>query len=250
MQFKETEFNSNLAEIQQTLDVKFAHVIRQKNGTYTNVHPFVKCRDFLGDVLHSVQINKSVGIYGFNFNPKKQKIYKNKLMLAIKFPTQESFNNFYNNRDKVYYFILHEMGLLSKESLITWCYKSAEQLVILEAPKFWKDSIAALSFLTFLIKCASYKLDPDKSLLEAIKDVKVEKKYWDGQTKLVPTLESDYLHDNLPIFYKNIKKLTKNLKTVSGQDTESINQVHNYSGFYSVCKHFSGEVGARLKELV
>lgn len=244
MKLVETEFkNANLAEIGQTLDVKFAWAVRKRDGSYTNNMPFVKCRDFLGDSLWAEETGQTKSIYGFSFDPKKQKISKRNTMLMIKFPNKETQFNFFDN---CHYFL--DYCDLAGTHIPDFVVDG--NLVMLKADPLWRKSVVGISAFTFLLKCLSYKLDHNKTLFDNIRDLHVEKTGWDGQKRMIKVTEADYLVPEFDTLIKNLRKITKKLTTVTGQPgIEDISIVHNWSGFVTCCKHKQGEVGHFLQEL-
>ena len=171
----------------------------------------------------------------------------------MKFPNEESYQNFYNNT--------HSDGPFAKTLAQTSCFNNVtfdgdqtQLTVLVFASKFWLQSVAAISFFTFLLKCASYKLDHTKDMLEQIKELEVEQTKWDGTKYQTLTTEGEYLRGIntyvLQTFMRSLKKLTKNLKTIHGNGEAKIQTIHNRSGFFSVCTSFSGEVGHRLQKLI
>lgn len=246
MKLVETEFkNTHLAEIGQTLDVKFAWAVRKRDGSYTNNMPFVKCRDFLGDSLWAEETGQTKSIYGFSFNPKKQKINKRNTMLILKFPNEESFLNFVDNVK----YLDQYCALAGTNSADFWIGDS-DGLLWIKADPLWRKSIVGISAFTFLLKCLSYKLDHTKSLFDNIRDLRVEKTGWDGSKYMIEVTEANYFVPEFDTLIKNLRKITKKLTTVTGQPgVTDISTIHNWSGFVSCCKQKRGEVGHFLQEL-
>lgn len=248
MIFKETKTKTVLSEIMQSLDMKMAFVKRQWDGSYTNIHPFVKCRDFLGDALHAVQDKKKVSIYNFCFDGTKKSMYKRKLMLAVQFPNTESMTNFTNN-------FVFTMGAIKMQSGVDtgyFTYTEDPLTVIITAPVFWQKSVAAISFYTFMLKCCGYRVDNPANMLQEVQHTKAEVKSWDGSVRLQRTIEAGYAQSvsgKINLFIRNIKKLTTKLPTVHGQDSTNISVIHNYSGFVSVIMNRTGIIGQRLNAL-
>lgn len=241
MKFRENVYGQQLAEIDQSLDIRMSFARRDKDGHYVNIHEFVKCRDFLGDVLHAVEEKKSVGIYGFKYNPKKMlQPYKNKTLIVCTFPTDESRNNFIAN--------FHRLGQFDKKIRL-YGVENHNNFILVEGDRVWMKSVAGISFFTFLLKCIGYKLN-DLDFWTAVSNTTVEKQDWDGKKRIVATTEASYYNQakaTLNTFIKNIKKLTKGLETVHGHPkASSVNHIHNNSGFVTVCKLGYGEVGERL----
>jgi len=250
MKFVERKFKQNLAEIGQTLNMEFAFAYRRSTGVYSNSMPFVKCRDFLGDALSAVEDNKTKAIYGFSWNPQKQKMYKNKLLLAIKFPTVGHRQTFSKN--------FEDFGWASLEPRCGVSFGKVTVLddttILLEAPKFWKQSVAAISLYTYCLKCFGYDLDVTKPFEDAVRDSTVVVKKWDGTQKEQRTLEATYMLEVVTKFQSfliNLKKLTKDLPKVHGQSEmdSDISTVHNRSGFVACIRWGSGLVGKRFQEL-
>jgi len=81
MQLKLIDWKQNLGEIPQQLNTRFAFAHMEGNGVYSNTMPFVRCRDFFGDVLEAVQTGTAQGIYGFCRSPNCSSVtVKNKLV--------------------------------------------------------------------------------------------------------------------------------------------------------------------------
>lgn len=236
MNFVETKYTQIYAEIGQSLDVKFSFVKRKDKNTYTNMFNPVKCRDFLGDCLDAIQHQKVNNIYGFTFDGKKNKIYKSKTFLSLHFPNVESKQIFLNQSWllTIYSMDQAEVGDVYVTDI------PDQNIVLVEASKFWQSSIAAMSLFTFLIKCLCYKLDmAGKSVFDVIRDIEVDYKNWDNTIIKVQTTEAQHIKNidsnKIVFFLENIKKLTKGLPNVSGYDSpKNISTVHNNSGFISI----------------
>lgn len=248
MIFKETKTKTILAEITQSLDMKMAFVKRQKDGSYTNIHPFVKCRDFLGDALHAVQDKKKVSIYNFTFDGTKKSMYKRKLMLAVQFPNKEVLDIFRIN------FCISMLALEEQCGVDTGTFKHTSNplVLVINAPVFWQKSIAAISFYTFMLKCCGYTVDNPANMLQEVQHTKVEVKSWDGSVRLQRTTEAEYAQSvsgMINLFVRNIKKLTARLPKVHGLTGDNLNNIHNNAGFVSVIKNRTGIIGQRLNAL-
>lgn len=244
IKFKETLYGQHLNEIRQSLDIRMAFVRKGKDGHYTNIHEFVKCRDFMGDVLHAIQAKKAVKIYGFSYNPKNQLApYSRKFMVACKFPDVTSRANF----------IVNSHILKKYDSKVKLTILPDQDFILVEASPLWVRSVAGLSFFTFLLKCIGYYWEPTKLFWENLEQTTAKSVSWDGIETFNPTIEAQYYKDtkkNLEKFVELLPQMTKNLKTKHGHDQNAdISRVHNYSGFVSVCK-FNNGVGIRFKNLL
>lgn len=243
MKLTETKFPNQLQEIDQTMDVKFAWAKKTKQG-YTNNMPFVKCRDFLGDSLWAEEVGEAKGIYGFKYDPAKQKMYKHKTMLLMKFPDQGTMKCFIDNYLTFLYPYTKLAGVVGTKLRCDY----DNNMVLVNASTLWKKTIVGISAFTFILKCCCYPLDKTKSMLEAIKEIKVDKKNWDGTTYKAPPTEAAYVVGKFDLLIKNLRKITKKMSTVHGLDNPMIHTVHNSAGFVTVCKFGTGEFGKYLAE--
>lgn len=250
MKLEIVNHKADYAEIIQSLVIKFSFVQRVKPGHYKNLFDFVQCRDFLSDSIVAEALKKKVSIYGFSYNGKKTKAVQNYTILALEFPSEEVKELWKQNWD----FYKKELQKKTKVPLGSWFDTGGLHLIV-KGPKFWRQSTAALSFYTFIMKGCGYTLDKTLPFLNAVQLTKYECTTWNNKICMKRTTEARYL-DNLEEtrlnkFISNIKELTSNLKLPHGTvATKEINYYHNYSGFYSVCCNFETEVGARLKAML
>jgi hypothetical protein len=196
---------------------------RVAEPTVTRIHDWIKCRDFLGDVLVATDTNAKQSIYGFSYDPKKDMpIDKNNLTLLLKFPNTEMLDNFRNNLVIIDTVDADNMQQISKLS------PTDDPLIwVLQAGKFWQKNIPLISFYTFLLKCMCVKYDNPNN--------------W--QTEMVVrysnTNEARYINDcgkYLDIFCKNCYTIFVDDTNVHGIKSKVINRIHNDTGFVSICK--------------
>jgi hypothetical protein len=242
MKFNQHNWNQHLAEIGQTLNTRFAFV-SVVDGVATNQMPFVKCRDFFGDVLLAEQTGKTQGIYGFSWNPKKQKLDKEKTRLAIQFVNTESKTAFIKN------FKHYRKMLQDASNGISYGVVSdikGTDLVVVSASKLWMRSVASISWFTYALKVLSYPtLSIETDFFNALSNLK----YNNNKAQ-----EVGYYNEakkSLHIFLAQHKKLTNKLQYVHGYGTtKSIDVVHNSAGFKAVCGYFLSDIGTKLKLLL
>ena len=188
----------NLAEIFQSLDIKFAFV--NKNGEQVSAPG--KCRDFLGDCIWSKKYNEKAYIYGFTYNYSETPY--DDCRLSLKFPSTEAMTNFLVNLP-----YLHEKEKKAgvKRSVV---YETQEKdTLVIAGSNWWINAVWKISLYTFYIKVMSYKTPQDCG--------DPENKY---VKKLTPEIEDQML--------SKIKKKSKQvLKT-------DIYVAHNNSGFVSL----------------
>lgn len=240
MKFKYIDWNQNLLQIPQQLNTLFAFAHYEGNGVYSNNMPFVKCRDFFGDVLEAVQTKTKQGIYGFRFDPTKQPFDTDKCRMLIEFASEESKKAFIKNHAA----FKKELRLLTKGLGYGTIknIKADKPMVLVLANTIWQQSVIGISWFTYVLKVLSYpQLDTTKSFKDACLSLENcnEKAYMSA------------VKDTLEVFLKNYKKLTKNLQYVHGYNTpQQINVVHNSAGFKSVLWGYLGDIGKQLKELM
>lgn len=225
-----------LAEIDQDLLIRMAYIHKESDGTYTQLHDDVKCRDFLGDVLYSEQINKPVSIYGFKWDPKKQKIDRDSLRLVLNFVGNiKTLQQFTKN--------INLVRTIEKQHKLklTRLYKTQHpDKLILEASTFWLKSTFNMSFYTYLLKCMGYSYTNLDN--------------WFTEIKQFSNNESSYakqVTNVWPFYVKYLKKINNRLPSVIGDkytENTSISFVHNSTGFVSR-RFFSGKTEGFLGKL-
>jgi len=251
MKYNYTDWKQGLAQIGQQLNTTFAFATKQKDGSYTNNMPFVKCRDFFGDVLEAVQTKTPKGIYGFNFNPKAQKFDTDKCRMLIQFETPESYEAFGKN---YIHFKKELRDLTASIGYGTMHYLEDGKTILMVTKPIWQSTVANISWYTFVLKCLSYpNLDYTKSFVDNMLTHQYEVADWEGKKTLRDTNEKNYMNSaigSLPTFLKNLEQLSTGWQYVHGYPSEQgISAVHNNAGFVAICKNFYGGIGAKLKEL-
>lgn len=206
------------SEIFQSLDIKFAFVVKENEDAYKQQHLASKCRDFLGDCIWSKEIDSPVSIYGFHYTYKDTPYCLDKLQLSLTFPDKESKDCFINNFD---YLQTKEMD--SNIDGSTWAETDDELTLIVFADKAWQSAQWKLSLYTFYLKCFSY---PTMADLQSPEDSYI--------TTLTPEKEKVLL-----------SYITKDVKHLH----DNIHMAHNYSGFVSLLKKQNKELYVQIPEL-
>ena len=201
---KLTKFKStNLAEIFQAIEIKFAFVKKIENK-YTQIHSEVKCRDFLGDCIWSKARGEKVSIWKFNYSFAKNPFDDDCLRLSIAFPDIETKDNFTNNYQKL---VAKELEANTIQSVIL---ETEDPLcIVLEADKAWQSNIWKISLYTFYIKLFSYKT------IKYIQHPEI------SYTKVLTKDKEDKL----------LSKITTEFEESYGINMDA---VHENSGFYSI----------------
>lgn len=220
----------SLAEIGQDIVLRMAYVHKEQDGTYTQLHDGVKCRDFLGDAVWATQQKIKINIYGFTFDGKKKPIDLDKMRLVLDFSSCE-YNKkaFLNNFDIVHR--IEERHKLPKTRI--YSVKDNKNKYILEASKFWQKSVFNVSLYTFLLKCMCYEY--------------INLANWFAEIKPRNNNEGRYASQVSKIwdFYiKNLKQINRGAFNATGNETllepMQISQCHNYCGFVSM-RFFEGK---------
>lgn len=205
------------AEEGQDHDVKFSFV-NLKGDTITELFTPIKCRDFLGDALFAEQIKKPVSIYNFVFDPKTQKIDRDKTRMLVS--TQKSEIKYLDQIEKNIA-ILHTVESMHNLELTTM-QRVNETNILVEADPKWLLTTYLISYYTYLIKIASYSY---------------RDKYKDWKTELMKenTKEVKYLVQTttfLDKFEKNLFNICEPYKGVAGMpDETTIGIIHHNTGF-------------------
>ena len=235
--FVPTKYGNKLCEISQNMITRFAYVKKQDDGTYTNAHDFVMCRDFLGDALVALKTKTLKAIYGFSFNGKNQTFLTDSFKLIVRYPDAQTLNNTLKNLSR-----LHELeakvGRIKKTTITQIDDSDCEYTVLVDGSKFWFKSVFNVSLYTFLVKCLGYKLDPGVDFMEAVSKTKYTYTAWDGSELTHKTVESDYAtavgHKVLKVLPK-LHTVHKDLTTLHGYPKKvNISTLHDQSGFKSL----------------
>jgi hypothetical protein len=195
---------NHLAEMFQSISVKFAYVVKEKDtyNTYRQIHTPVACRDFLGDCIGSRKKKKIVNIYNFNYSFKNTPFDTKILRLSITFPDNNIQTTFMSKAKDLNLFPGMKLYLFSTNHKDT---------IILETDKIWQSNVWKISLFTFYLKLCCY---------ENIKDLKEpEKSYYNQFTPDVEAL------------------LLSHIKTRKEPLPDSIHETHNWSGWVSIMRN-------------
>lgn len=192
---------NSLAEIFQSLDIKFAFV----NKNMEQVTVPAKCRDFLGDCIFSRRYKKEVSIYSFTYDYKEKPF--DDCRFSLKFPDSSSMNNFINNIN-----YLHEKEKQAGVSLTKIFETDQKNTLVVQGSNYWINSVWKVSLYTFYLKVISYKT-----------------------LASVQNPENEYLSKLTP------EKEAAMLSKIKGRKLDHFpdlgtNKVHNYHGFYSMIR--------------
>jgi hypothetical protein len=224
--YKLTPFNkegqNNLAEIFQAFELKMAFA-RVAGDSIDRIHHWIKCRDFLGDIIWATDTNTKKSIYGLTYDPAEDlPIEKDSLTLLLKFPNSRMLDIFLKNQS-----ILDTLEKNNEQPSSIFYTTDDKNILLVKASKFWQQNIPMLSFYTFILKvmCVPYK-DHSNWVVElpSINKACPETRYIQSMGK------------NLDILYKNCYNIFKDDHNIHGYPKNTkIDIVHNFSGFVSTC---------------
>lgn len=224
----------HLQEINQTIPMLFSFA-SVDGETITRKHTYVKCRDFLGDVVWWNAYENVWKIYGFESNFPLE----TDTVLIIKFPSIKEKTHFLENVSNILNSIEKQNNLSCSKILDV-----SKLEVVIISDGFWQQTIQAISFFSFLLKCCAYKYK-DKDL-------------WIEELKARSGVESQYIRT---VTVEKIKKLTENFTkvmlpfvNVSGfKDEQSLDMyvVHDGCGFVNSFRfnNKTNEYSKRFAEL-
>lgn len=194
----------DLAEIFQSLDMKFSFVNRNKQVSMP-----AKCRDFLGDCIWSRVQEKPATIYGFSYNYKDTPYMLSKTKLSIKFPNSVSKESFIKNLNYI-----HEKEKQAKVPKTKVFETEDYYTVVVEGSKHWQEHPWKLALYTFYLKVASMR----------------------DTNKITVQPEQGYYNKIKPV-ETQLLSLVK--KSVNYEWHNSIYKQHNYSGVISMIQKYN-----------
>lgn len=218
MKFKPTIFNKELLEELQQKQITFSYAKQEEENIYTNLIPFVHCRDFLSDVKITELLDIDINVYGFYYNTRTtpHNVTDN-LHLILKFNNDypEELFNFITN---IQYINTLESFYKIKETThqeLTTDIKDNCTYLLIEADVFWYSHPITISFYTFFLRCLTYSIDNNTPFWDQIIKSTYSKPTWNNVPKNTPTYDAqllksiDYLEHltnliyNLPKFIQN-----------------------------------------------
>lgn len=240
---------SNLNEIYQSVNIKFSFAGINKSKKIHQCHDWVKCRDYLHDIVRTSLTGNKSQIYGMTFDKKKNpEICLDKILMLVsqnKIKSAYSFRSKLNNALKLINHYENMKGLeLSKiEKVSSDTVNGFKHVWLLTGPKFWLSAPYLVSLYTFFIRLGdkTVKNRKNKNINEYFEHVLkiAEKNNFKGDE---PENDITYLKDMKKVLDKLIissDKLTlvkKNGFSKFYYAEMSISNFHNNCGILSLCK--------------
>lgn len=226
------ELTTTLTESGQKNLIRFAYTDEKGNA----LHQFVKCRDYLGDVLWGEKWNKSITKYGFTWNPLGFNQDRTRFILEMDQPHLELLK-----------INLEDLKKVLKDDTITIVVlpkglpnsNPEQEYVYIEANSYWMMGIPHISFYTYMIKLyASYTLtEISEYLYLTNKDTNAlysENKY-SMELNYIAQLNSAYdapfKEKSFSLFVDYHRECLASLPNPLQHRSSEAREVHNNSGF-------------------
>jgi len=231
IKIEEYKKNNDLAEIYQASSTVYAFAKKLGEDHYAQCTQFVKCRDFLNDVVRGQLLEKPIAIYGFKYTPKKDlDIDLNNIRFIIKDP-----NKAIEPALKKAKVILNYYETLMKTDEVTNYEMASEHVGIVTGPKEWLCSPTLTSLYSLIFRVGEHSFEiPDVTNLTDTYAQYIEANKANIHNQKFRDL--DYLNT----IYKKLEFFLANYKSVLGievtgydhflTDDMSINNFHNNTG--------------------
>jgi hypothetical protein len=245
-----------LSEIGQVTGIHYAFLSSEEDG-YKQCHPWVKCRDFLHDVLRGNISGKNENIYGFSYvsgtNPpldtKNMRMMVKRNVASITEKTLKETEKIMDSSVSILRCVEEYSGIHPH----TEVHKVAEnkEFFIFEGSPEWVSSTFMVSLYTFLIRLGAKKISfkNKKELHAALKDLYKKKASSDHDITYLRTVHP--FMDKIIEKRKDLAYIRKGNKPIF--EESGINVFHNYTGIVSLSKEAAkekpGSNDAKLKEL-
>lgn len=236
--------NTNrLCEVFQSNEIKFAFV------NYTNVEntmqllmSWVKCREYFNELLmknhHPDEFNFDQ-VHGFQYNYDDFPLNTEELLLAIKFPSKNSKEQFIANLP-----FIHDVEKLHNLPPTTYQLTTTTNTLVIKGSKFWQQHCLLLNIYSMLIKLLALNYPQTKlEHLETYNKISDIKELHYLYKVSVPTFDS--LLQQLPVVLELPQKY------VDGRD-ELVEPytIHGYSGIIAALKQNTNAFTKALKKLL
>ena len=197
-----------LDQSEQYISNFYSFVTKLTPETVSIAHPYVKCRDFLNDVLiFSTYIKKNIErIYGFSLKINKNPIDWGNPQLLIKYEKEEELDLFIKNLHYLHQF--EDFYEISKTSVERTNFNKT---ILISFSSFWVSNTLSLSFYTYILRCLSYSLEGN--FWKFINNYEVTMKNWQGKSYSILNPEGRLIEDIIPedlsFFIQNLPQIVK-----------------------------------------
>ncbi|MCK9338168.1 MAG: hypothetical protein M0P43_10080 [Arcobacteraceae bacterium] len=236
MEIIEYPNKNSLVEIYQKSTSIFAFVKKVDDDKYVQCTQYVKCRDFLNDVIRGILQKSPISIYGFKYNSEIDPVIDmENISLLYKDPKKD-----------VELAVIKAIKIINYyESVIKENYSSYilvdKNTAIITGPKIWLRSQVLTSLYTLLFRLAELDFEVNNENIQNLK--KVYEDFITEQKKEGLPISGDLsylnrIYKNLDVFlanYKKVLKLDKNdYDPILLNKSISLHNFHNYTGIVTL----------------
>lgn len=211
--------SSPLVEIMQNKNVRFAIAKPLKDGSFECLTPYVKCRDYLKDMMFCKYVSKKPlgAVYGFDTNKYKFDEISDDFTYVSIVCSKENANQIKKKLDKL--FLMEEKWGLQKSEITT--FTPPETMhgdcgFLCKADVRWQKSLLGYSLYTFLFRAFAY---PDVDKIDYNEDLKM----WNSTKKLMQSVKSFDDIEKIGFYSPLIEKYEK-------EGISILRDLHNYYG--------------------
>lgn len=157
------DYSGGLSEIYQSVNMKFAFCnvdkVSKTKLSIKQLHPWVKCRDFLGDALFATHHKVSYSVFGFKFDGTTKAVPTDLTYLLIQHTSKEQLEK-----------IVPVINYLEKK--VRWkqtklidlnTNKNNNHVMLAIASKKWVSSTALISLYTMLWRLGGIDIKDDET---------------------------------------------------------------------------------------
>lgn len=154
-------------EINQSYSLRYTYLKHVGENNYVEFFYPVKCKDFLNDILYAEETQKPVYIYGLSYDPRVDKIDRDKTRLALHFPSLEAKKKTIENLSFLHK-LEKENGL--EPTVITECYEH-HLIAMVEGDPYWQKATYLISFYTSFLRWLGYPLIEGQLVSQTIRNI-------------------------------------------------------------------------------
>lgn len=229
-------FNLNLCEDSQTLRLQFFFVSKNKDDTYKQITPYIRCRDFLNDTLYCIENKKNFSLYGYKFNGKEFKRNLNSLYLCIKFEDYDETNitqfDESNNFNTNFHYLTAFETLYNLNTKTYYEETNLKNVILIKHNPFWFQNTVIFSLFTYILRCCCYKITGN--FWDFIQKSTFFYKNWDDTLKRTSTTDAYLLLNidkyKLKFFISNLDILDINSELTT-LNLYFCDEIHEKLGF-------------------
>jgi len=224
---------NKLVESFQANDTKFAFATENTTGDFQLIHTWVKCREYFNELLmknyHSDEFSFHE-VHGFEYEHGKFPMDLSRTILAMKFPSKESMEQFTKNMDVIHK--IEEQNDLVERTVIH-TVTTHDNTLLLIASKFWIQKALLLNIYTLILKLMCFEIK-ENNIAELYKT-------YNDLNKQAPSELSYCTQIGIP----KINKLLQNLDVIALTSTKYVDGSNEIRPAYTI--HASSGILALVK---